>query len=70
MWKIFSILFKKYWKECPYKVVLVTDEYHEVEFEHVFDQIVQIDDTWAAMIKETIRTVKTRYVMLDRKSVV
>lgn len=64
MWKIFSILFKKYWKECPYKVVLVTDEYHEVEFEHVFDQIVQIDDTWAAMIKETIRTVKTRYVML------
>ena len=27
MWKIFSILFKKYWKECPYKVVLVSNEY-------------------------------------------
>ena len=43
---------------CVFGVHGVTDEYHEVEFEHVFDQIVQIDDTWAAMIKE------------DRKSVV
>lgn len=64
MWKVFSILFKKYWKDCPYKVVLVTDEYHDVEFEHVFNQIVQIDDTWAVMIKQAIRKAKARYVML------
>ncbi len=54
MWEIFSKLFRKYWSECPYQVILVTDIYHDTDNQYVFTKIVQIDDTWAKMIKEAI----------------
>ena len=64
MWEIFSILFTKYWKDCPYQVVLVTDEYHQTNKQYVFTKVVEKDATWALMIKEAIRQAKTPYVML------
>lgn len=64
MWETFSILFAKYWKTCPYPVILVTDEYHETEKQYVFTKIVEKDDTWARMIKEAIKQAETMYVML------
>lgn len=64
MWKVFSILFKKYWKDCSYKVVLVTDEFHETNEDYVFDQVVEKNDTWGRMIKEAIKQAGTPYVML------
>lgn len=64
MWKVFSTLFKKYWKSCPYQVILLTDIYHETDIEYVFTKIVQVDDTWARMIKKAISEAKTPYVSL------
>ena len=64
MWEIFSKLFEKYWKDCPYEVILVTDEYHQTEKQYVFTKIIEKDATWAQMIKEAIRQAETPYVML------
>lgn len=64
MWQVFSKLFKKYWKSCPYQVILVTDSYRETGKDYVFTKIVQIDDTWAKMIKKAISEAKTPYVSL------
>lgn len=64
MWKVFSILFKKYWRECPYKVVLLTDKYKDIGCNSVFDDVVIIDDTWARMIKKAITQVDSPYVLL------
>ena len=64
MWEIFSILFNKYWKDCPFKIVLVTDKYTEQNKRYVFDDIVVLDDTWGRMIKFAIERTATPYVML------
>lgn len=64
MWEIFSKLFRKYWKNCPYQVLLVTDAYHETDKRYVFTKVVQIDDTWARMIKEAVKQAQTPYVSL------
>ncbi len=64
MWNVFSILFKKYWPDCPYKILLVTDAYHDEGLEYVFDEIVIRDSTWAVMIKEAVCREETKYVML------
>ena len=64
MWDVFSKLFRKYWSDCPYKVVLATDKYKKTDKEYVFDQIVAYDDTWAKMIKNAINKAETPYVML------
>lgn len=64
MWVIFSKLFQKYWKDCPYQVILVTDMYRETDRQYVFTKIVQIDDTWAKMIKKAIQEADTPYVSL------
>lgn len=64
MWEVFSILFNKYWKDCPFKIVLVTDKYTEQNKKYIFDDIVVLDDTWGRMIKLAIEKVVTPYVML------
>lgn len=64
MWDIFSILFRKYWNDCPYQVILVTDELHQTDNTYVFTKIVEKDATWALMIKEAIKQAGTPYVML------
>ena len=64
MWEIFSKLFRKYWEECPYQVLLVTDVFHETDKQYAFTKVIQIDDTWARMIKRAIQEAKTPYVSL------
>ncbi len=64
MWKIFSRLFKKYWSECPYAVILVTDRFEDEGESYAFSKVVEINDTWARMIKKAIRLAETPYVML------
>lgn len=64
MWEIFSKLFRKYWKDCPYQVILVTDVYYETDVQYAFTKIVQIDETWAKMIKKAINEAQTPYVSL------
>jgi len=64
MWEVFSKLFRKYWKDCPYHIILVTDKYKKTEKEYVFDKVAVCDDTWARMIKKAVNEVGTPYVML------
>lgn len=64
MWEIFSRFFAKYWKECAYDLILVTDKYQETGEQYAFTKVVEIDDTWAKMIKEAVRQAATPYVML------
>lgn len=64
MWEIFSVLFRKYWKDCPYQIILVTDKIHHTDEKYVFTKIIEKDDTWALMIKEAIKQAETPYVML------
>lgn len=64
MWKIFSQLFRKFWRDCPFQIILVTDQYQQTQDQYVFTKIVQIDDTWAKMIKAGISEAQTPYVSL------
>lgn len=64
MWEIFSKLFRKYWCDCAYSVVLVTDKFQETQAKYVFDKIVELDDTWGNMILGAIEQANTKYTML------
>lgn len=65
MWTIFSKLFKKYWGDCQYELVLLTDAYpKDTTEEYAFTQIVECDSSWSDMIKMAIEKVQTPYVML------
>ena len=72
MWEYFSILFRKYWKDCPYQVLLVTDHffgknpgvYDNDRERYVFDKIVVDDNDWAHMLKSAIKAADTPYASL------
>ena len=66
MWSIFLQLFHKYWSNCPYSLILVTDKIPEdySQWEDHFDQVVQKDATWSEMLIKAIDQVNTQYVML------
>lgn len=72
MWTVFSILFRKYWADCPFEVVLATDCYKgrpqgvytdETE-ETVFSKIVVCDGEWSHMIRTAIDASGTQFVSL------
>lgn len=71
MWRIFSILFQKYWPHCPYEVILVTDYWNEKpegvypgEKELVFSRVVVCNGDWSHMIKTAMNVAGTPYVSL------
>lgn len=64
MWDIFIRLFNKYWDNCMYKLVLLTDKVDNYEDKYGFDEIVVLDSNWKDMISAGIDAVKTEYVML------
>lgn len=73
MWTVFSTLFRKYWAECPFEVILVTDSYRgkdksgvyeDEERETVFSKIVVCDGDWSYMIKTAINVAGTPFVSL------
>jgi len=64
MWEIFSKLFRKFWHDCQLQIILVTDTFQETGRPYIFTKIVQIDDTWAKMIKAAIKEAQTPYVSL------
>lgn len=64
MWIIFNTLFQKYWKECAYKLILVTDKFLGNAEEYDFDDIVVLDSNWHDMIMKGIEVAGTPYVML------
>lgn len=63
MWSVFITLFKKYWSDCDYNLILLTDK-DVPELSEKFDSVVELDGTWYAMIMEGIRRADTKYVSL------
>lgn len=64
MWLILQKLLKKYWSDCNYKVILLTDKYEGEKTQYGFDDIVALDSTWYEMIMAGIEVAGTPYVML------
>ncbi len=63
MWRYFSYFFRKYYPDCEFKIVLVTD-FFEREDEYVFDKVVIVDESWSNMIKKAIYECGSPYIML------
>lgn len=64
MWSIFIGLFRKYWPECFYQVILLTDMTGDRKERYGFDQVVVLDSNWKEMIYAGLRAADTEYVML------
>jgi len=64
MWDVFLKLFRKFWEDCKYKLILLTDKYEGNYTEYDFDEIVVLDSSWEKMIMKGIETANTPYVML------
>lgn len=64
MWGIFGKLFRKYWKNCEYKLILVTDRNMSKSDASLFDKVICIDGSWYEMISYAICEVNTEFVML------
>lgn len=65
MWEYFSILFRKYWHDCPYPIVLVTDRFEPDGMKnYIFDEVVVEDSGWAQMIRKAMDVIETKYVSL------
>ena len=64
MWSVFLTLFSKYWPDCSYKVILLTDKYDSRREDDGFDDIVVCDSNWHNMIMAGIEQAGTEYVML------
>ncbi len=64
MWTIFLKLFKRYWNDCKYKLILLTDYYEDEKSIEGFDDVVVLDDSWYNMIMAGLERARTPYVML------
>lgn len=64
MWTIFLSLFRRYWNDCKYKLILLTDYYEDEKSVEGFDDVVTLDDSWYNMIMAGIERAATPYVML------
>ncbi len=63
MWSAFSYFFKRYDIDNTCKIVLVTDKYDKND-NYIFNDVVEVDSSWADMIKLAIKQADTPYVML------
>ncbi len=63
MWPVFLQLFRKYWENCPYCLILLTDKI-EGDIEGGFDDTVVLDSNWYDMLMAGIERADTEYVML------
>lgn len=65
MWDVFLKLFNKYWSDCIYRVILLTDKIENTEVKWAgFDEIVVLDGTWNEMLFAGMNTADTEYAML------
>ena len=61
----FTVLFQKYWGECPFEKVLVT-ETHPDALAHCFDRVIVCGGgkNWASRLVEAIDQITTPYVLM------
>ena len=62
MWAAFSFFYRRYYSKSTCKLILATDKYEEGNY--AFDDVVELDSSWAEMIKASIERAGTGYVML------
>ena len=60
----FAKLWRKFWPDCPFETVLVTES--EIEDKLCFDRVIAcgVGDTWCNMLVRALDEIKTPYVML------
>ena len=63
MWSVFMQLFRKYWKECRYQVILLTDKVDDRD-KYGFDDVIVLDGNWREMVLAGLDAAGTEYVML------
>jgi len=64
LWKPFSMLFKRYWPDCPYGLKLVTESPAR-EGDFVFDEVISCGRIgWGDRLALALEQVKTPYVLL------
>lgn len=64
MWTIFLSLFGKYWSDCSYRLILLTDKILADKKEYDFDDVVVLDANWYDMLMAGVDRAGTPYVML------
>ncbi len=66
IWKPFSLLFKRYWADCPYEIVLITESEVPELGEYVFDRSVACGKGmgWADRLTHGLEQVHTPYVIM------
>jgi len=66
LWMPFSTLFRKYWPDCPYEIVLVTESPAQSNPDHVFHRTVPcgIGTGWGDRLSQSLEQVQTPYVLL------
>lgn len=64
MWEIFLFLFKKYWCDCKYRLILLTDRIEDDDSVNGFDEVVMLDSSWYDMLMAGLKKAATPYVML------
>lgn len=65
MWGIMMSFMKKYWSDCPYRQVLLTDKDSEKKGLDIgFDDVIEYDSTWADMHKYAVKKLGlTHFIM-------
>lgn len=64
MWTVFIRLFRKYWHDCAYPLVLLTDKVGDGGEKYGFDEVVVLDGNWNEMVLAGMNALPTQYVML------
>lgn len=65
LWKPFFTLFARNWPDCPYEVILNTEQ-QDYEFNGIalsVNKAKRIDEPWGARLYECVKKVKTPYVL-------
>jgi hypothetical protein len=64
----FITLFRKYWPDCPFEVVLLTETARPGEFpQNAFDRVIATGKgkTWSQMLVEALGQIGTPYVIME-----
>ncbi len=64
MWGIFLFFLKKYWSDCPYPVILLTDYKADDMSKYNFDDCIEIDSNWGEMLINALNKIDYPYVSL------
>jgi len=66
LWRPFSLLFKKYWSDCPFEISLVTENDVVAKEDTVFDRVIACGRGigWGDRLVTGLDQIKTPYVLM------